>query len=71
MVQGERALSKSSCDVLDRSNDSKRAGFAAMHKKEEERKLADNKSVANKDSKYGSWGPVFKNKDHFVNMHLC
>lgn len=71
MVQGERALCKSSCEVSERSNDSKLAGFTAMHKREEERKLAD-KSVANKtDSKYGAWGPVFKNKEHFVNMHLC
>lgn len=69
MVQGERALCKSSCVALDRSNESKRTGFAAMHKKEGERKLS---SVNNKtDSKYGSWGPVFKNKENFVNMHLC
>lgn len=69
MVQGERALCKSSCEALDRSNESKRAGFASMHKKEAERKL----SVTNNktDSKYGSWGPVFKNKENFVNMHLC
>lgn len=20
--------------------------------------------------KYGAWGPVYKNKDHFANMHL-
>lgn len=68
MVQGERALSKSSCEALDRCNESKRAGFVSMHKKEEERKL----SVTQKtDNKYGSWGPVFKNKENFVNMHLC
>lgn len=71
MVQGERALCKSSCEALDRSNESKRAGFAAMHKKEEERKSADRSSVNKTDSKYGSWGPVFKNKENFVNMHLC
>lgn len=24
-----------------------------------------------KDDKYGSWGPIFKNKENFVNMHTC
>lgn len=24
-----------------------------------------------KDDKYGSWGPIFKNKDNFVDMHTC
>jgi hypothetical protein len=22
-------------------------------------------------SKHGSWGPVFKNKQNFIDMHLC
>lgn len=28
-------------------------------------------NVKNDSQKYGAWGPVFKNKDNFVNMHLC
>ncbi|XP_024892248.1 probable serine/threonine-protein kinase dyrk1 [Temnothorax curvispinosus] len=24
-----------------------------------------------KDDKYGSWGPIFKNKENFVDMHTC
>lgn len=23
-----------------------------------------------KDEKYGAWGPIYKNKEHFVNMHI-
>lgn len=28
-------------------------------------------AVNKQDNKYGSWGPVYKNKEHFVNMHIC
>jgi len=24
-----------------------------------------------KDDKYGSWGPIFKNKENFIDMHTC
>lgn len=24
-----------------------------------------------KDDKYGSWGPIFKNKENFIDMHIC
>lgn len=23
------------------------------------------------DNKYGAWGSVYKNKENFVNMHIC
>ena len=26
---------------------------------------------ANKNDKYGSWGPVYKNKQNFIDMHIC
>lgn len=25
----------------------------------------------NKDNKYGAWGPVYKDKQNFINMHIC
>ncbi|CAD1474566.1 unnamed protein product, partial [Heterotrigona itama] len=25
----------------------------------------------NKSDKYGSWGPVYKNKQNFIDMHIC
>lgn len=24
-----------------------------------------------KDDKYGAWGTIFKNKENFINMHIC
>lgn len=24
-----------------------------------------------KNDKYGAWGPIYKNKQHFVDMHIC
>lgn len=24
-----------------------------------------------KNDKYGSWGPVYKNKQNFIDMHIC
>ncbi|EZA59231.1 hypothetical protein X777_15874, partial [Ooceraea biroi] len=24
-----------------------------------------------KNDKYGSWGPIFKNKENFIDMHIC
>lgn len=27
--------------------------------------------ASKKNDKYGSWGPIFKNKDNFVDMHIC
>lgn len=24
-----------------------------------------------KDNKYGAWGPVYKDRQNFINMHLC
>lgn len=28
-------------------------------------------SKKTKDTKYGAWGPTFKNKNHFTNLHSC
>jgi len=27
--------------------------------------------ASKKNDKYGSWGSIFKNKDNFVDMHIC
>lgn len=24
-----------------------------------------------KNTKYGAWGPIYKNKQNFINMHNC
>lgn len=69
MVQGERAILQNCCNVLERSQESKAAGFNAMQKKDEEKRKIEEKVPI--DKKYGSWGPVFKNNEHFLNMHIC
>lgn len=38
-----------------------------MQKREDEKKSQDK----SKTNSYGAWGPVFKNRDNFVNMHVC
>ncbi|PSN38344.1 hypothetical protein C0J52_12693 [Blattella germanica] len=67
MVQGgERCTSSSVLDCASRASSSRKAGFEAIQKKTEEKKMEDQKK-----SQYGSWGPVYKNKQNFINMHIC
>jgi hypothetical protein len=51
----------------------RKAVFDAMQKKvQEERKTREDKKMQeSKKMQHGAWGPVFKNKQHFVNMHIC
>jgi hypothetical protein len=45
----------------------RKAGFDAIQKKtQDEQKTQDRKKT-----QHGAWGPVYKNKQHFVNMHIC
>jgi hypothetical protein len=47
--------------------------FDAQQKKaqEEKRTQEERKIQESKKAQYGAWGPVFKNKKNFVNMHIC
>lgn len=55
----------------------KKAGYDAMRRAEAERqrqqqeKERQAQAQAAKSKSYGSWGPVFKNKDHFASLHMC
>lgn len=42
----------------------RKAGYEALQK-------MDNSSKNGSQKDYGSWGPVFKNKDNFSKMHWC
>lgn len=75
MVQGEKyANNQSSSPSVYKSDESKRNGFMALQKQ----KLLDQKSSGSTGSKSQTtstanknvWGPYFKNKDDFVNMHF-
>ncbi|KAG8234767.1 hypothetical protein J437_LFUL006599 [Ladona fulva] len=68
MVQGEKQMSYSlPCST--RSPDSRKAGYESVQKLEQ-KKMKEQQEKDNKN-KYGSWGPTFKNREHFVNMHHC
>lgn len=43
----------------------RKADFEAIHKKI----VVQDKTSGNKND-YGAWGPVFKNKNNFAQMHL-
>ncbi|RZC40299.1 hypothetical protein BDFB_001901 [Asbolus verrucosus] len=46
---------------------SKKTTFENVQKKDEAKK----ESEKSKDNRYGAWGPVFKNKEHFGSLHHC
>lgn len=45
---------------------SKKTGFEAIQKEEREKNKKNN---GNDNNRYGAWGPIFKNKEHFSSMH--
>jgi hypothetical protein len=45
----------------------RKAGFDALQKKTQE----EQKAQEHKNAQYGAWGPLYKNKQNFVNMHSC
>lgn len=78
MVQGEN-IKNSTIKPFERDQSSKRAGFESMQQKHLERNF---KQTPTKDSmassktkstetKYGAWGPVLQNREHFNSMHFC
>lgn len=39
--------------------------------KERQERQAKAQAAAQAAKPHGSWGPVFKNRDHFASMHMC
>ena len=73
MVQGERCSYKNQpAQSTDRDRDSKRAGFETMQKREAVKNATTMKTTTDNNNKNnnGAWGPIFKNREHFNNMHL-
>ncbi|KAK3922696.1 Translational regulator CsrA [Frankliniella fusca] len=67
---------KSSCFAVRvseaRDTAAKRAGYDAVRRAEAERqrqKQLEREKQAKKE--HGSWGPVFKNRQHFNSLHMC
>lgn len=74
MVQGSgRGTSTSLMNHGNRDPTSKKAGFDAIQKKAQENQKKDGYKNQQEGQKpqNGAWGPVFKNKQHFVNMHIA
>ncbi|KAJ1521519.1 hypothetical protein ONE63_003182 [Megalurothrips usitatus] len=73
MVQEEKSscytAPRSSCDVRDTA--AKKAGYDAVRRAEAERQRQQQERAKQADKSYGSWGPVFKNRDNFNSMHFC
>lgn len=76
MVQGHDSTSynkAASYNNYDCSS-SKRTGFENMQKSERDRiqhKESNGKKTTDSSNKYGAWGSVFKNEQHFKTMHHC
>lgn len=69
MVQGgARCGSTSELERGSRDTNSRKAGFNAVQKKVEEKKVPETKD---KNGQHGAWGPLYKNKQNFVDMHIC
>lgn len=62
MAHGDSHKDASNGKNTNWNKESKRSGFEAMKKAEE-------KNKKNGDDKYGAWGPIFKNKEHFASLH--
>lgn len=40
-------------------------------RKEKNQAALGRQQQMNKTEKYGAWGPVYKNKQNFIDMHIC
>lgn len=77
MVQEEKACGYSVRSYETRDPAAKKAGYDAVRRAEAERqrlqqeKEREKQKYAQANKSYGSWGPVFKNREHFNSMHIC
>ncbi|KYQ50451.1 hypothetical protein ALC60_10464 [Trachymyrmex zeteki] len=42
---------------------------SSQHQQRNSQQQSSQQQSSSKNDKYGSWGPIFKNKENFVNMH--
>lgn len=80
MVQGEKysfIMSANNNSSNGINNDTKKASYEATKEKPKtDSWSSSNKSTTNGQANgqaknYGSWGPIYKNKANFTDMHLC
>uniref|UniRef100_A0A224Y6X5 Uncharacterized protein n=1 Tax=Panstrongylus lignarius TaxID=156445 RepID=A0A224Y6X5_9HEMI len=68
MVQEEITYSSSSYLTPARTPEARKAGFEALNKYDNSKKT-DGRNE--EKTKYGAWGPIFKNPQHFASLHIC
>lgn len=74
MVQEDKAYGYAVRSYETRDPAAKKAGYDAVRRAEAERQRVQQekeKAKQQASQSYGSWGPVFKNREHFNSMHLC
>jgi hypothetical protein len=59
-----------SCMARTADPSARKAGFEAMQRMDKTRKEPD-QGTKTPSNNYGSWGPVFQNKNNFASMHWC
>ena len=67
MVQGSSQLYGTNNVQNWENKSSKKPGYENIQKMEQEKKSSQKSGGSG--TSHGAWGPTFKNKDHFVNMH--
>ncbi|RZF43099.1 hypothetical protein LSTR_LSTR001277 [Laodelphax striatellus] len=67
MVYGS-VISVASAKGTSDPNSTRKSCFDVGANTKPHKKCEDKKSSP---SQHGAWGPIFKNKDNFVNMHFC
>ncbi|GLH09604.1 hypothetical protein R5R35_002745 [Gryllus longicercus] len=71
MVQGSKQVGPSRVGAFDRDPAARKASYEAMQKSERDRRSASQQQQQQQQKQYGAWGPVFKDKQHFAQMHFC
>jgi len=79
MVQGEKSnmLATSSCIARTSDPFARKAGFEAVQRMDKQmmmmgsNKIKETPAAVTPAQNYGSWGPVFQNKQNFASMHFC
>lgn len=49
----------------------KKETHISLRQQQQQQQQYRQQESSRKDEKYGSWGPIFKNKENFVDMHTC
>lgn len=66
-----RVHRKAGYDAVRRAEAERQRQREEKERQERQAKAAKAQAAAQSAKPHGSWGPVFKNRDHFASMHMC